>query len=87
MLLQSTALTCKTEFISSLINHTVIIISQLKYAPIVNINRSALSCMFACHIKSKHVCALRSAYSVAQWLHIYTLSLQYVSCLAQPTYH
>ena len=77
----------KTEFISSLINHTVINSTQLEYPPIVNIILSAIICTFACHIKSKRVYALLSAYSVAQWLHFYTLILQYVSCPAQPTYH
>ena len=76
----------KIEFISSLINRTVIDITQLECPPIADINLSTISCTFACH-KSKHVCALRTAYSVAQWLHFYTVSLQYVSCPAQPTYH
>jgi len=30
---------------------------------------------------------IAAAYPVAQWLHFYTLSLQYVSCTAQPAYH
>ena len=76
----------KTEFISSLINRTVIDITQLGCPPNGDINLSAISCTFACH-KSKHVCALRTAYSVAQWLHFYTVSLQYVSCPAEPAYH
>ena len=50
-------------------------------------NRSAISCMFASHNKYKHVCALQSAYSIAQWLHFYTTTLQYVICPAQPAYH
>jgi len=77
----------KTEFISSLINRTVIDITQLGCPPIADIKLSTISCTFACHNKSKHVCALRTAYSVAQWLHFYTVSLQYVSCPAQPAYH
>jgi len=77
----------KTEFISRLIYHKVIDITQIGCPPIADINLSAISCTFACHNKSKHVCALRSAYSIAQWLHFYTLSLQYVNCPAQPTYH
>ena len=76
----------KTEIINSLINRAVIDITQLGCPPIAEINLSTISCTFACH-KSKHVCALRIAYSVVQWLHFYALSLQYVSCPAQPTYH
>jgi len=77
----------KTEFISNLINRTVIDITQLGCPAIADINLSAISCTFACHNKSKRVCALRTAYSVAHWLHFYTVSLQYVSCPAQPAYH
>ena len=29
---------------------------------------------------SKHVCELRSAYSIVQWLQFYSINLQYVSC-------
>ena len=76
----------KTEFISSLTNRTVIYITQQGCPSIADTNLSAISCTFACH-KSKHVCALRSAYSVAQWLHFYTISLKYVSCPSQPAYH
>jgi len=76
----------KTEFISSFINRTVIDITQLGCPPIADINLSTISCTFACHNNSKHVCALRTAYSVAQCLHFYTI-LQYVSCPAQPAYH
>ena len=75
----------KTEFISSLINRTVIDITQFGCPLLADINLSTTSCTFACH-KSKHVCALRTAYSVSQCLHFYTVSLQYVSC-PQPTYH
>ena len=77
----------KTEFISIIINHTVIDITQLGCPSITDINMSAISCRFACYNKSKNVCALRSAYSIAQWLHNYTISLQYVTCPAQPAYH
>ena len=76
----------ETEFISSLIKGTVIDITQLGCPTIADINLSAISWTFACHNKSKHVCALRTAYSVTQSLHIYTVSLQYVSCPAQPAY-
>ena len=63
----------KKEFISSLINRTVIDITKLGCPPIADINLSTISYTFACH-KSKHVCALRTAYSVAQWLHFYSQS-------------
>ena len=76
----------KTELSSGLIDSTVIDITQVGCPQITDISLSAIGCTFACH-KSKNVCALPSAYSVAQWLHFYTLSLQYVSCSAQPAYH
>ena len=42
---------------------------------------------FACHKKSRHVYALRTAYSLAQRLNFYILSLQYAKCPIQPAYH
>jgi hypothetical protein len=76
----------KTNFISGLINRTVDII-QLGCHELADINLPAISCTFACHNKSKHVCALRTAYSLAQWLKYYILSLQYAKCPPQPGYH
>jgi len=72
----------KTEFISSLINRTIIDITQIRCPPIAEKNLPTISCTFACHSKSKNVCALPTAYSVAQWLHFHTICLQDVSCLA-----
>jgi len=63
----------KTNFISGLIDRTVDI-TQLGCPELTDISLPAISCMFACH-KSKHVCALRTAYSLAQWLNYYILSL------------
>ena len=40
-----------------------------------------ISCKFACHNKRKHICALRTAYSVARLQHFYTISLQYEATL------
>jgi hypothetical protein len=76
----------KTKFISELIQRTVIDIGQLGCPDLEDMRLPTISCMFACH-KSKHVCALRTAYSLAQWLNYYTLSLQYVKCSPQPAFH
>jgi hypothetical protein len=77
----------KTKFISELIQRTVIDIDQLGCPDLEDMRLPAISCTFACHKKSKHVCALRTAYSLAQWLNYYTLSLQCVKCPPQPAFH
>lgn len=77
----------KTQFISGLMNRTVIDITQLGCPPLTDISLPGISCMFACHNKSRHVCALRTAYSLAQWLNFHVLSLQYAKCPTQPAYH
>ena len=77
----------KTECNHGPIDRTVIDITHLGRPQIADINLYAICRTFAFHNNSKHVCALRSAYSVAQWLNVYTISLQYVNCPAQPAYH
>lgn len=77
----------KTNFIASLIERTVIDITQLGCPELADISLPAISCTFACHNKSRHVCAMRTAYSLAQWLDYYILSLQYAKCPSQPGYH
>jgi len=69
----------KTNIISGLIDRTVIDITQLGCPELPDISLPAISCTFACH-KSKYVCALRTAYSLAQWLNYYILSQQYAKC-------
>ena len=76
----------KTQFISGLLERTVIDIMQLGCPELADISLANISCTFACH-KSKHVCALRTAYSLAQWLNVYTLSVQYAKCPPQPAFH
>ena len=76
----------KTNFISGLIDRTVIDITQLGCPELADISLPAITCTFACH-KSKHVCALRTAYSLPQWLNYYILILQYAKCPPQPGYH
>jgi len=66
----------KTQFIIGLFDRTVIDIIQLGCPELAHISLASISCTFACHNKSKHVCALRTAYSLAQWLNFYTLSVQ-----------
>jgi len=68
----------KSNFISGLIDRTVIDITQ-GLTELADISLPAISCTFACH-KSKHVCALRTAHSLAQWLKFHILSLQYANC-------
>ena len=79
--------THKTQFIIGPIDRAVIDIIQLGCLQLANISLPAISYMFACHNKSKHVCAFRSAYLLSQWLYFYTLSLQYANCPTQPSYH
>ena len=77
----------KTNFISELIQRTVIDITQLGCPDLEDMRLPSISCTFACHNKSKNVCALRTAYSLAQWLDYYSLSRQYVMCPPQPAFH
>jgi len=77
----------KPQFISGLIERTVIDITQLGCPPLTDISLPAISCMFTCHNKSKHVCALRTAYTLAQWLNFHILTLQYAKCPPQPVFH
>jgi len=65
----------KTQFISGLIDRTFIDITQLECSPLDDINLQGISCRFACHNTSRHVCALWTAYLLAQWLNFYILIL------------
>jgi len=70
----------KTQFISGLTERTDIDVTQLGCPPLADIILPGLSCTFACH-RYKHVCTMRTAYSLAQWLNFLILSLQYaLSC-------
>jgi hypothetical protein len=77
----------KTAFISGLIDRTVTDITLLGCPELSDIIFPTISCTFACHNNSKYVCALRSAYSLAQWLNFSILSLQYAKCPPQPECH
>jgi hypothetical protein len=77
----------KTAFISGHIDRTIIDISQLGCPELADITFPTISCTFACHDKSKYVCALRSVYSLAQWLNTNILNLQYAKCPPQPECH
>jgi len=77
----------KTQFNSGPMERTVINITQLGCPPLADISLPGISCTFACHNMSRHVCALRTAYSLAQWLNFHILSLQYAKCPTQPAYH
>jgi len=76
----------KTQFISCLMDRTVIDITQLECPPLCDKCLAGISCAFACQ-KFRQVCALRTAYSLAQWLNFHILSLQYAKCPTQPAYH
>jgi len=77
----------KAQFINVLIERTVIDITQLGCPPLTDISLPAISCTFTCHNKSKNVCALRSAYTFAQWFNFHILTLQYAKCHPQPVFH
>jgi hypothetical protein len=70
----------KMTFICSLIDRIFIHITQLGCPQHPDMCLPTISCTFACHNKSKHVCAFRSVYSLAQWLNLQTLSLLYAKC-------
>jgi len=76
----------KSQYISGLMDRTVIDITQLGCPPLADISLQCISCTFACH-KVRHVCALRTAYSLAQWLNLHILNLLYAKCPTQPAYH
>ena len=69
----------RKQFISGLMDRTVIDITQIGCPPLADISVQGISCTFACH-KVRHVCALRTAYSLAQWLNFHILILQYAKC-------
>jgi hypothetical protein len=77
----------KTHFIGSFIESTVVDITQLGCPPIAEISLPTISCTFACHNKSKHLCALRAAYTLAQWLNFYILSTGNAKCPTRPAFH
>jgi len=52
----------KTQFISGFLDRTVIDIIQLGCPELADVSLASISCTFACHNKSKHVCALSTAY-------------------------
>ena len=80
LLLQSTASDLRKQNLLIVLSTIVIDITQLECPQLAEISLPAISCTSACHNKSKHVRALRSAYSLDQWLNFYILSLQYAKC-------
>ena len=76
----------KKQFISGLLERTVIEISQLGCLQLSDVSLPAISCTFVCHNKSIHVCALRTAYTLSQWLKFHILILQYAICPTQPAF-
>jgi len=77
----------KTLFISGLIERNVIDITQLGCPPLTDISLPAISCTFTCHKTSKLVYALRTAYTLAQWLNFHSLTLLYAKCPPKPVFH
>ena len=76
----------KTQFLRGRIERTVNDVTQLGCPPLTDISMPAVSCTFACHTYN-HVCPMRTAYSLAQWLKIHFLSLQYAKCSPWPVIH
>jgi len=56
----------KPEFISSLIDRTVIDISQLGCPQHAQLSFPVVTCTFPCHNKSKYFCAMPAAYALAR---------------------
>jgi len=77
----------KTQFISGLFDGIFIDITQRGCPTLADIILPGISCTLACHNKSRYISALRTTYSLAQWLNIYIPSLLYSKCLTQPAYH
>jgi hypothetical protein len=76
----------KTNFISGLIGRTVIHILSSAVLNQPTLLRLTLAARL--HVATgPAVCALRAAYSFAQWLNYYTLSLEYIKCPPQPGFH
>jgi hypothetical protein len=76
----------KTNFISGLIDRTVIDITQVAlHQPTLVCPPSAVR--FRVITSPNLFCALRTVYSLAQWLKYYILSLQYAKCPPEPGYH
>ena len=76
----------RTQFISGFMDRTFIDITQLGCPPLADVSLPDFNCKFACHNKFRHVCALRTAYSLAQLLNFHILSLQYAKFHTQPAY-
>jgi len=76
----------KTQVISGIIERTIIDNTQLGFPQLTDISLPAISCTFLCHNKSKHVCALRKAYTLDQWLNYHVLSVQYAKCPTQTVF-
>ena len=66
----------KTQFISGLMDSLFIYITHIVCTSLADISLQGISCWFACH-KLRNVCALRTTYSLAQWLNFHILILQY----------
>ena len=66
----------KSEFISKLIDRTVIEISKLGCPQHAQLNFPVVTSTFPCQNKSKYFCAMRAAYAVARWFHFSVFSAQ-----------
>ena len=77
----------KTKFIGCLMDRTVNDITQLRMPSTSRHILQGISSTFACHNKFRHVCALRTAYSLAQWLNFHILNLQYAKCTTRPAFN
>ena len=55
--------------------------SRLVCPPLADIILQFIRCTFACHNKFSHICALRTAYSLAQWMNFQFLTYSIQSAL------
>ena len=77
----------KAQFISGLIHRKFIDINQLVCPPLADITVPGISCTFECYKRFSKVCALRTAFSLAQWLNFHIITLQYAKWPTQHAYH
>ena len=77
----------KAQFISSLIERTVIDVTQLGCPLIADIILRGINCTFALSQQLQTCLCIAGGLLIITVAKIYTLSLQYAKCPTQPAYH
>ena len=89
--LSAVALFClkpqNVQFIRCFMDLTFIVITRLEWPPLAEIGLPGISCTFACHNTSRHVCAFRTVYSLTERLNFYIFSIQYAMFSSPPAYY